>query len=115
MLRGSEWAALPPPVASTPVKIGVELRLSGDPGELFADARAFEAAGADSFWPTGDEDRLVLLAAIAAVTWRAPLIAVGAIDPPAARALPPPSRRPVVVAFPDHDEDGVARPGSQSR
>ena len=32
------------------MKIGVELRALGDAGELFADARALEAAGADSFW-----------------------------------------------------------------
>ncbi|HEV8470082.1 MAG TPA: hypothetical protein VGR46_10775, partial [Candidatus Limnocylindria bacterium] len=69
------------------MKIGVELRLSGDPGELFADARALEAAGADSLWPAGDAERLVLLAALAAVTWRVRLVAVGEVDPQAARAL----------------------------
>src|SRR3989442_7994489 len=110
MLRGSEWAALPPPVASTPVKIGVELRLSGDPGELFADARAFEAAGADSFWPTGDEDRLVLLAAIAAVTLRAPLIARRSIDPQGGGPLDPLSGRRPRVAFPGGPGVRLARP-----
>jgi len=105
MLRGVQRADAPEArVASTPVKIGVELRLSADPGELFADARAFEAAGADSFWPTGDEDRLVLLAAIAAVTWRARLIAVGSIDPQAAGALDRLSRGRLVVASRDGDE-----------
>src|SRR3989441_4046190 len=73
-----------------PVKIGVELRLSGDPGELFADARAFEAAGAESFWPAGDADRLVLLPALAAVTRRAPLLPGGAGGAP---APPAPGRR----------------------
>ncbi len=43
----------------------------GDPGELLADARALEAAGADSVWFLGTDegfDQLVALAAIAAVT-----------------------------------------------
>jgi hypothetical protein len=86
------------------VKIGVELRLSGDPGELFADARALEAAGADSFWPAGDDDRLMLLAALAAVTWRARLVAVGAVEPQAARALERLSRERLVVASREGDE-----------
>ena len=93
------------------MKIGVELRLSGDPGELFADARAYEAARADSFWPTGDEDRLVLLAAIAAVTWRARLVAVGEVDPQAARALDRLSRGRLVVASRDGEE--FALPGAE--
>jgi hypothetical protein len=44
----------------------------GDPGELLADARALEAAGADSVWFDHREDigidPLIALAAIAAVT-----------------------------------------------
>ncbi len=58
--------------------IGVRLALSGDPGEMFADARALEAAGAHSFWmdATGGEP-YVVLAALAAVTWRALLVASG--------------------------------------
>ena len=86
------------------MKIGVELRLSGDPGELFADARAFETAGAESFWPAGDADRLVLLAAIAAITWRARLVAVGAVDAQAARALERLSRGRFVVASREGEE-----------
>ena len=86
------------------MKIGVELRLSGDPGELFADARALETAGADSLWPAGDVDRLMVLAALAAVTWRARLVAVGAVDPEAARALDRLSRGRLVVASSDGEE-----------
>ena len=51
--------------------------LSGEPGELFADARALEAAGADSFWVAPEVDQLIVLAALAAITWRSRLIAVG--------------------------------------
>ena len=86
------------------MKIGVELRLSGDPGELFADARALEAAGADSLWPAGEVDRLMVLAALAAVTWRARLVAVGAVDPEAAQALERLSRGRLVVASSDGEE-----------
>jgi hypothetical protein len=93
------------------MKIGVELRLSGDPGELFADARALEAAGADSLWPAGDAERLVLLAALAAVTWRVRLVAVGEVDPQAARALELMSRGRLVVASRDGEE--FALPGAE--
>lgn len=93
------------------MKIGVELRVSGDPGELFADARALEAAGADSFWPAGDEDHLMLLSALAAVTWRARLVAVGEVDPQAARALERLSRGRLVVASRDGEE--FALPGAE--
>ncbi|TMC78184.1 MAG: hypothetical protein E6J09_05235 [Chloroflexi bacterium] len=93
------------------MKIGVELRLSGDPGELFADARAFEAAGADSFWPVGQEDRLMLLAALAAVTWRSRLVAVGEVDAQATRALERLSRGRLVLASPDGEE--FALPGAE--
>jgi len=86
------------------MKIGVELRLSGDPGELFADARALEAAGADSLWPAGEVDRLMMLAALAAVTWRVRLVAVGAVDPEAAQALERLSRGRLVVASSDGEE-----------
>lgn len=70
------------------MKIGVELRLAGDAGELFADARALENAGADSFWATrrDGEDPWALLAAIAAVTWRARLVLVDTPERDAARA-----------------------------
>jgi Flp pilus assembly protein CpaB len=60
------------------VRIGVRLSLGGDPGELFADARALESAGADSLWvDAADGEPFVALAAIAAVTWRALLVASG--------------------------------------
>jgi len=100
------------------VKIGVELRLSGDPGELFADARAFEAAGADSLWPAGEADRLLLLAALAAVTWRSRLVAVGEVDAQAARALERLSRGRLVLASPAGEEfvlPGVEAPPERWR
>jgi alkanesulfonate monooxygenase SsuD/methylene tetrahydromethanopterin reductase-like flavin-dependent oxidoreductase (luciferase family) len=93
------------------LKIGVELRLSGDPGELFADARALEAAGADSLWPAGEVDRLMMLAALAAVTWRTRLVAVGVVDPEAARALERLSRGRLVVA--SRDGDDFVLPGAE--
>jgi hypothetical protein len=68
------------PEAQTP-RIGVRFALTSDPGELFADARAVEAAGADSLWAdAADGDPYVLLAAFAAVTWRVRLVASGATD-----------------------------------
>jgi len=61
------------------LRIGVRCVLTGDAGELFADARAIEAAGADSLWAdAADGDPYVLLAALAALTWRVGLVAVGA-------------------------------------
>jgi alkanesulfonate monooxygenase SsuD/methylene tetrahydromethanopterin reductase-like flavin-dependent oxidoreductase (luciferase family) len=70
------------------MKIGAELRLGGDVGELFADARALEAAGADSLWVLArdDQDPWIVAAALAATTWRARLVVVGAVDRPDARA-----------------------------
>lgn len=64
------------------MKIGAELRLGGDVGELFADARALEAAGADGLWVIAreDQDPWILAAALAATTWRARLVVVGAVD-----------------------------------
>jgi hypothetical protein len=69
------------------MKIGAELRLGGDVGELFADARALEAAGADSLWVVArdDQDPWILAAALAATTWRARLVVVGAVDRPESR------------------------------
>jgi hypothetical protein len=68
-----------PPVPSR-VKVGV--LLAGRPdelGEWLADAGAFEAAGADALWvdpaPESELDPLALLAALAAVTSRALLVA----------------------------------------
>jgi hypothetical protein len=63
------------------LKVGVALALSGDPGEMLADAKAVEAAGADSLW-VFDFDMLgggriaqyIVMSAIAAVTWRARLV-----------------------------------------
>jgi hypothetical protein len=69
------------------MKIGAELRLAGDVGELFADARALEAAGADSLWVLArdDQDPWILAAALAATTWRARLVVVGAVERPETR------------------------------
>jgi hypothetical protein len=69
------------------MKIGAELRLGGDVGELFADARALEAAGADSLGVLArdDQDPWILAAALAATTWRARLVVVGAVDRPETR------------------------------
>jgi hypothetical protein len=71
----------PPATASppAPLRIGVRLVPTGDPGELFADAKAVEAAGADSLWvDAADCDPYVALAALAALTWRVRLFARGA-------------------------------------
>lgn len=66
--------------------VGVRLTPAGDAGELFADAKALEAAGADSLWiDAADGDPYVLLAALAAVTWRVRLVARGAVADVAAR------------------------------
>jgi len=66
--------------------IGVRLTPAGDAGELFADAKAVEAAGADSLWiDAADGDPYVALAALAAVTWRVRLVARGAVADVAAR------------------------------
>jgi len=66
--------------------IGVRLTPTGDAGELFADAKAVEAAGADSLWiDATDGDPYVALAALAAVTWRVRLVARGAPTNLAAR------------------------------
>jgi len=64
------------------MKIGAELRLGGDVGELFSDARALEAGGADSLWVVArdDQDPWILVAALAATTWRARLVVVGATE-----------------------------------
>lgn len=66
--------------------IGVRLTPTADAGELFADAKAVEAAGADSLWiDAADGDPYVVLAALAAVTWRVRLVARGAPSDTAAR------------------------------
>ena len=80
----SEEAVTAPPPPT--LLIGVRLTPSGDAGELFADAKAVEAAGADSLWiDATDADPYVVLAALAAVTWRVRLIARGAQADIAAR------------------------------
>ena len=62
-------------------RIGVRFTLADDVGALLADARAAEAAGADSLWVNAHEaEPFVLLAAFAAVTWRSRLVASGARD-----------------------------------
>ena len=70
------------------MKIGVELRLGGETGELFADARALESAGAESVWVLGrdGQDPWILAAALAATTWRPRIVVVDAAERPGARA-----------------------------
>ncbi len=83
------------------MKTGVQVRLTQDAGELFADARAFESAGADSLWVVADEghDAWTLAAAIAAVTWRARIVVAGASARADERAtLEWVSRGPLVVS-----------------
>ena len=75
-----------PTTPPAPLRIGVRLAVSGDAGELFADAKAVEAAGADSLWfDAADGDPYVVLAALAAVTWRVRLVARGAKSDTAGR------------------------------
>ena len=65
--------------APAPLLIGVRFSLAGEIGEIFADAKAVEAAGADSLWiDAADGAPYVLLAPLAAVTWRVRLVARGA-------------------------------------
>jgi hypothetical protein len=96
------------------MKIGAELRLVGEVGELFADARALEAAGADSLWVLArdDQDPWVLAAALAATTWRARLVVVGAVDRPETRAtLDRLSRGRLVIG--ERNADAVAVPDAE--
>jgi alkanesulfonate monooxygenase SsuD/methylene tetrahydromethanopterin reductase-like flavin-dependent oxidoreductase (luciferase family) len=79
MPTGGAGAATPPPNPGT-VKVGVLLTPTPDElGEWLADARAFEAAGAHALWldpaPESKLDPLALLAALAALTSRALLVA----------------------------------------
>jgi hypothetical protein len=76
---GGAGAAPPPPDPGT-VKVGVLLdRRPEELGEWLADATAFEAAGAAALWvdpaPESKLDALALVAALAAVTSRALLVA----------------------------------------
>lgn len=60
-------------------RIGVRLALTADARELFADARALEAAGVDSLWvDAADADPYVALAAVATATTGVRLVAAGA-------------------------------------
>jgi hypothetical protein len=76
---GGVGGVTPPPEPAT-VKVGVLLaRGPVELGEWLADAAAFEAAGADALWvdpePESELDPLALLAALAALTSRALLVA----------------------------------------
>jgi hypothetical protein len=96
------------------VKIGAEMRLEGDVGELFADARALEAAGADSLWVLAgeDQDPWILAAALAATTWRARLVVVGATDRAQTRVtLDRLSRGRLVIA--ERSADSAVVPGAE--
>ena len=96
------------------MKIGAELRLGGDVGELFADARALEAAGADSLWVLArdDQDPWILAAALAATTWRTRLVVVGAVERPETRTtLDRLSRGRLVIG--ERTGDAVAVPNAE--
>src|ERR1700675_4659419 len=96
------------------MKIGAELRLGSDVGELFADARALEAAGADSLWVLArdDQDPWILAAALAATTWRARPLVVGAVDRPESRTtLDPISRGRLVIG--ERSAEVVAVPDAE--
>lgn len=76
-----------PPPDPTTVKVGVLLaRRPAELGEWLADAAAFEAAGAHALWvdpePESKLDPLALLAALAAITSRALLVATPASEDP---------------------------------
>lgn len=79
-------AVTPPPDPGS-VKVGVLLaRRPDELGEWLADAAAFEAAGAHALWvdpePESELDPLALLAALAAITSRALLVATPASEDP---------------------------------
>jgi luciferase-like monooxygenase len=96
------------------MKIGAELRLEGDAGELFADARALDAAGVDSLWvlTRDDQDPWILAAALAATTWRARLVVVGANPRPETRiSLDRLSRGRLVIGV--RSADAVAVPDGE--
>lgn len=99
------------------LRIGVRLTPAGDPGELFADAKAVEAAGADSLWiDDTDGDPYVVLAALAAVTWRVRLVARGAPAQTAAReTCARLARGRLVVAEETSDERWTELPFPASR
>jgi hypothetical protein len=94
------------------MKIGVELRLgASEAGELLADARALEAAGADSLWVVArdDQDPWILAAALAAMTWRTRIVMVGAVDRAQTRAtLDQLSRGRVVIGEPVADAVSIS-------
>jgi hypothetical protein len=81
-----------PPPDPTTVKVGVLLaRRPAELGEWLADAAAFEAAGAHALWvdpePESELDPLALLAALAALTSRALLVATPPASGYASEAL----------------------------
>jgi hypothetical protein len=88
---GGAGGVSPPPGPGT-VKVGVLLeRRPAELGEWLADAAAFEAAGAHGLWvdpePESELDPLALLAALAAITSRALLVATPPVSGYASEAL----------------------------
>jgi hypothetical protein len=88
---GGAGGVSPPPGPGT-VKVGVLLeRRPAELGEWLADAAAFEAAGAHALWvdpePESELDPLALLAALAALTSRALLVATPPASGYASEAL----------------------------
>lgn len=105
--------ALPAPAV---LHIGVRLTPAGDAGELFADAKAVEAAGADSLWiDAADGDPYVVLAALAAVTWRVRLVARGAPTDIVARETCSQLARGRLVVAEELDEHWTESPFPTSR
>ena len=109
----TEVASAPAPA---PLLIGVRFSLAGDIAEIFADAKAVEAAGADSLWiDAADGDPYVVLAALAAVTWRARLVARGAPAAAAARETCAKLARGRLVVAEESEERWAESPFPASR
>jgi len=103
------------PVPAT-LLVGVRLTPTDDVGELFADAKAVEAAGADSLWvDAADGDPYVTLAALAAVTWRVRLVARGAAADVSARETCARLARGRLIVAEETDERWAESPFPASR
>ena len=108
------------------MKIGILFPTSfADPGEYLADARAFEAAGADCLWvearENADADAHTILAALAAVTGRVGLGVAAAsaehgralASAPGLRTLQRLARDRATIGV--RADDGVVQPGERWR
>jgi len=98
------------------LRIGVRFSLAGNVAEIFADAKAVEAAGADSLWiDAADGEPYVALAALAAVTWRVRLVARGAPSDAAARETCAKLARGRLVVAEESEERWAESPFPASR